>query len=203
MVRFMLHMPENEDIKRLLAAVSLNNDQSAYRELFIRLHNRLKQFAWSIVRSSEEAEEIVSDIFIRIWQNRQQLVTIDSPLLYFYTSIKNQALNQLRKNKRQQNLQTEAWLVQMNSIIFNPEQLLLTSEMLRQIQKAVNDLPPRCRLVFKLIKESGLSYRETSTLLDLSVKTIEAQMAIALRRIAKCMQLEVKRPVFLTSSVKK
>jgi RNA polymerase sigma-70 factor (family 1) len=181
----------------------LNNDQSAYRELFIRLHNRLKQFAWSIVRSGEEAEEIVSDIFIRIWQNRQQLVTIDSPLLYFYTAIKNQALNQLRKNKRQQNLQTEGWLVQMNSIIFNPEQLLLTSEMLRQIQKAVNDLPPRCRLVFKLIKESGLSYKEAATLLDLSVKTIEAQMAIALRRIAKCMQLEVKKPVFITSSTKK
>lgn len=196
-------MPENEDIKRLLAAVSLNDDQSAYRELFIRLHNRLKQFAWSIVRSGEEAEEIVSDIFIRIWQKRHQLADIESPLLYFYTAIKNQALNQLRKNKRQQNLHAEAWMVQGNSIIFNPEQLLLTGEMMRQIIKAVNELPPRCRLVFKLIKESGLSYRETSTLLDLSVKTIEAQMAIALRRIAKCMQLEVKKPVLITSSRKK
>ena len=80
----------------------------------------------------------------------------------------------------------------MNSIYFDPEQLMMTEDMVRQIKKAVNDLPPRCRLIFKLIKEDGLKYKETAELLQLSVKTIEAQMAIALRRIAKCMHLEIK-----------
>ena len=70
-------MAENEAIKRLLAAVSLRDDQSAYRELFILLHNRLKQFAFSIIRSGEEAEEIVSDVFINIWQRRHQSAQID------------------------------------------------------------------------------------------------------------------------------
>jgi RNA polymerase sigma factor (sigma-70 family) len=68
----------------------------------------------------------------------------------------------------------------------------MTEEMMRQIKQAVNDLPPRCRIIFKLVKEDGLKYREVAELLHLSVKTIEAQMAIALRRIGKCMHLEIR-----------
>ena len=188
-------MPENENIKRLLTAISVNSDQAAYRELFILLHARLKQFAYSILKSGEEAEELVSDVFIRIWQKREELENINSPLLYFYTSTKNLALNQLKKQKRQVNLSPEEWLVQVNSLYFDPEQLMLTEEMLRQVKKAVNDLPPRCRLIFKLVKEDDLRYKEVAELLQLSVKTIEAQMAIALRRIGKCMHFELKTAI--------
>jgi RNA polymerase sigma factor (sigma-70 family) len=90
--------------------------------------------------------------------------------------------------------------VQMNSIYFDPEQLMITEEMVRQIKKAVNELPPRCRLIFKLIKEDGLKYREAAGLLNLSVKTVEAQMAIALRSIARCLHFDIKntpQPHFL------
>ena len=185
-------MHENDYIKRLLSAIALNNDQASYKELFILLHSRLKQFAYSLLKSSEEAEELVSDVFIRIWEKREQLPIIESPLLYFYTTTKNLALNRLTKQKRLQNQSPEEWLVQLNSIYFDPEQLMMTEEMVRQIRQAVNNLPPRCRLIFKLVKEDGLKYREVAELLQLSIKTIEAQMAIALRRLGKCMQLEIK-----------
>lgn len=188
-------MPENELLKRLLADISINSDQAAYRELFILLHARLKQFAYSILKSGEEAEELVSDVFIGIWQKRDQLGKINSPLLYFYTSTKNLALNRLSKQKKQVNLSPEEWLVQVNSVYFDPVQLMLTEEMLRQVRKAVNELPLRCRLIFKLVKEDGLRYREVAELLQLSVKTVEAQMAIALRRIGKCMHFELKTAV--------
>ncbi len=135
-------MLENEQIKRLLTAIALNNDQAAYKELFLLLHSRLKQFAYSILKSGEEAEELVSDLFIRIWEKRDQLTTIESPLLYFYTTAKNLAFNRIAKLKRQQNLAPEEWLVQLNSIYFDPEQLMMTEEMMRQIRQAVNDLPP-------------------------------------------------------------
>ena len=185
-------MPENDHIRRLLSAIALNNDQVAYKELFVLLHSRLKQFAYSILKSGEEADELVSDLFIRIWQKRDKLTAIQSPLFYFYTTAKNLALTRLKKQKRQVSLSAKDWLVQMNSIYFDPEQLMVTEEMMRQIKKAINDLPPRCRLIFKLIKEDGLKYKETAELLHLSVKTVEAQMAIALRRIAKCMHFEIK-----------
>ena len=184
-------MLDNEVIKRLLSAIAFTNDQAAYKELFVLLHSRLKQFAYSILKSQEEAEELVSDLFIKVWQKRDQLTTIESPLLYFYTTAKNLAYNRLNKQKRQQNLHPEEWLVHLNSIYFDPEQLMMTEEMMRQIRQAVNSLPPRCRIIFKLVKEDGLKYKEVAELLQLSVKTIEAQMAIALRRLGKCMHLEI------------
>lgn len=196
-------MHENEEIKRLLTAVSLHTDQAAYKELFILLHNRLKQFAYSILKSNEEAEELVSDVFIRIWEKREQLTSIESPLLYFYTTVKNLAFNRLSKQKRQASPAPEDWLIQLNSIYFDPERLMVTEEMLRKIRLAINDLPPRCRIIFKLVKEDGLKYKETAELLQLSVKTVEAQMAIALRRLGKCMQMEINELAGKTPRLKK
>ncbi len=196
-------MPENEPIKRLLAAIAFANDQAAYKELFVLLHGRLKQFAYSILKSHEEAEELVSDLFIRVWEKRDQLTVIESPLLYFYTTAKNLAYNRINKQKRQQQPPPEEWLVHLNSVNFDPEQLMMTEEMMRQIRQAINNLPPRCRIIFKLVKEDGLRYREVAELLQLSVKTVEAQMAIALRRLGKCMQLEIKELNITTPATKK
>lgn len=196
-------MPENEPIKRLLAAIAFANDQAAYKELFMLLHGRLKQFAYSILKSHEEAEELVSDLFIRVWEKRDQLTTIESPLLYFYATAKNLAYNRISKQKRQQQPLPEDWLVHLNSIYFDPEKLMMTEEMMRQIRQAINNLPPRCRVIFKLVKEDGLRYKEVAELLQLSVKTVEAQMAIALRRLGKCMHLEIKELKITTSTAKK
>ena len=196
-------MLENEPIKRLLSAIAFTNDQAAYKELFLLLHGRLKQFAYSILKSQEEAEELVSDLFVKVWEKRDQLTTIDSPLLYFYATAKNLAFNRLNKQKRQQNIRPEEWLVQLNSIYFDPEQLMMTEEMMRQIRQADNNLPPRCRLIFKLYKEDRLKYKEVAELLQLSIKTIEAQMAIALRRIGKYMHMEVNQLSPDANNVKK
>ena len=115
-------MNENDEIKRLLSAIAFQNDQTAYKELFILLHRRLKQFSYAILKSNEEAEELVSDLFIKVWEKREKLITIESPLLYFYTTAKNLAVNRLQKLKRLQNLKPEEWLMQVNSIYLNPEE---------------------------------------------------------------------------------
>lgn len=196
-------MTENDEIKRILSTIAFQNDQAAYKELFILLHKRLKQFGYAILKSNEEAEELVSDIFIKIWEKKEKLVSIESPLLYFYTTAKNLAFNRLQKQKRLKSLNPEEWLMQVNSIPLNPEELMMTAEMLNKIKRAVNELPPRCKLIFKLVKEDGLKYREVAELLQLSVKTVEAQMAIALRRLGRCMHIELKTAANLGFSLKK
>ena len=198
-----MRLVENEDIRRLLSAIAFTNDQAAYKELFLLLHGRLKLFAYSILKSHEESEELVSDLFIKVWEKRDQLTTIESPLLYFYTTAKNLAFNRLNKQKRQQIPVPEEWLVQLNSIYFDPEKLMMTEEMMRQIRQAINNLPPRCRLIFKMVKEDGLKYREVAALLQLSIKTVEAQMAIAMRRLGKCMHLEINMLESFKSNVRK
>ncbi len=196
-------MPANDHIKRLLHLIERDNDQVAYRELFLLLHNPLKQFAYSILKSGEEAEELVSDVFMRIWTKKDQLSLIESPLLYFYSTARNLAINRLTRQKRQAALSSNEWLVQMNSIYFDPEQLMMTQEMVNQVKKSINELPVRCRLIFKLVKEDGLKHRETAELLNISVKTVEAQLAIALRRIAKCMPMDLQNAAIRKLNLKK
>ena len=124
-------------------------------------------------------------------KKREKLTAIDAPLVYLYTAVKNRSLNAIAKQKRQQALDTGDWLVPLSSVYFDPEKLLMTEEMIQQIRRAINELPNRCRLIFKLVKEDGLRYREVAELLQISVKTVEAQMAIAIRRLGKCMHMDV------------
>jgi RNA polymerase sigma-70 factor (ECF subfamily) len=77
----------------------------------------------------------------------------------------------------------DEWNTSLKSVFFNPEELLLSAEVVKEIMSAINELPPKCKIIFKLVKEEGLKYAEVAGLLELSVKTVEAQMAIALRRI--------------------
>ncbi|MBA4259237.1 MAG: RNA polymerase sigma-70 factor [Chitinophaga sp.] len=193
----------NEEIKDFLIAIAYNNDQSAYRNLFIQLHGKLKQFSFSIVRSEEEAEDIVSELFILIIQRKEQLCQLESPLYYFYTTVRNMSLNLLKKQKRRAGLSMDEWQVQLNSIYFRPDLLMITEDMVLKIKMAINSLPNRCRLIFKLIKEDGLKYREVAELLSISVKTVEAQMAIAMRRMAQSMPVDLQPKPVLEKKIKK
>jgi RNA polymerase sigma factor (sigma-70 family) len=73
--------------------------------------------------------------------------------------------------------------------------LLLTAEMRNRIQQAVNQLPPRCKIIFKLIKEDGLKYREVAEILNLSVKTVDNQLATALRKIGNAINIDLRKVI--------
>lgn len=176
-------MIAEETICYLLDEIALNNCEKAYKKLFIEMHEGLHDFAYSITKSYEDAEEVVSDFFIAIWQRRASLKTIENPRLYFFTGVKNTALNKLTQKRKQSTPPVNEWYTRLTSVFFNPEELMLSAEVVKGIMQAINDLPPKCKIIFKLVKEDGLKYAEVANLLDLSVKTIEAQMAIALRRI--------------------
>ncbi len=176
-------MIANELIHHLIDEIALHNSEKAYKTLFMQMHESLVDFATSILKSAEDAEEVVSDFFIIIWQRRAQLQSIENPRMYFYTGVKNAALNKLKSIKRSRQTSGIEWETSLKSVFFNPEELMLSAEIVKEVMKAVNELPPKCKIIFKLVKEEGLKYAEAANLLDISVKTVEAQMAIALRRI--------------------
>jgi len=189
-----------EQILDLQQRIALHSDQSAYKELYLLFYKPLLQFGYSLVRSHEIAEEIVSDVFINCWKRKETLGEVQNLKLYLFVSTKNTALNYLRSQKKPL-LQAEQYQVQLQSIYFDPERLMITAEMVNRVQEAIRKLPPRCQLIFKLIKEDGLKYREVAELLGLSVKTVENQMITATRRIGEAIRFDIMTTI--TSSGRK
>jgi RNA polymerase sigma-70 factor (family 1) len=189
--RLHLPMPGTADqILNLQQRIALHSDQSAYKELYLLFYKPLLQFGYSFVRSHETAEEIVSDVFVNLWKKRAQITDIQNLRLYLFVSTKNTALNYLRSQKKPL-LQAEQYQVQLQSIYFDPERLMITAEMVNRVQAAIRKLPPRCQLIFKLVKEDGLKYREVAELLNLSVKTVENQMITATRRVGEAIRFDM------------
>lgn len=171
----------------LLQKIQFENDQQAFKELYESLFFRLYQFAYAYVHVKENAEEIVNDVFLGLWQKRHTLDTISNIDIFLYVSVKNASLNYLRNNEKAIPVSLDDLTVHHLKITSNPETLLVTRELQACVQTAIEQLPPRCRLIFKMIKEDGLSYKETAAILDISTKTVDAQLCLALKKLAQIL----------------
>ena len=171
------------------------DDQQAYRELYTSLYSYLFGFAKTIVQSRESTEEVVSDVFIKLWERRKELEKIENLKVYLYVATRNIAFNYLDKQKRNSTNSIDDVEAEFTSIDFDPEQLLITADMLALIQKAIYQLPPKCKIIFKLAKEDGLKYREVAEVLNISVKTVENQLAIALYKIGTAVSFDIHRTI--------
>jgi RNA polymerase sigma-70 factor (ECF subfamily) len=175
-------------------------DEKEFRQVYTLFYKRLYHFAFAMVRTRESAEEIVEDVFVRIWQQREGVPAIRNLRVYLYTATKNSALNYLSQKARQNITEPFDHLdVDLDASAGTPEQMLINAEIYRKIQSAVEALPPRCKMIFKLVREDGLKYREIAEILNISVNTIDAQMAIAIKKIttaiASDFDFPIKRPI--------
>jgi RNA polymerase sigma-70 factor (ECF subfamily) len=174
-------------MQSLLQRIQYYDDQQAFKQLYQLLFFKLYQFAYAYLRSKECAEEVVNDVFLGLWQKRSTLDTISNIHVYLYVAVKNASLNELRKRKVSTPVSLDDLAVHHLLISSNPESQLITGELKRRIRLAVEQLPPRCRLIFKLIKEDGLTYRETAAILNISIKTVDAQLYLALKKLAQTL----------------
>lgn len=191
------------DIRYLQTQIARNDDQLAYKSLFKNLQPWLYQFAYSFIKSHELAEEIVSDVFIRVWEKRKQLEQIDNLKLYLYVSTKNFSLNYLQKLLKNKTFELDQLSVELKSLYADPEQVLITREMANRVRLAVNQLPPRCKMIFKLVKEDGLKYKEVAELLDISIKTVEAQVTLAVKKLGSTIRFDLHRTTPTSPGAKK
>ena len=179
-----------ENIRLLQLAIACFDDMQAYKQLFLLFYPSLLSFAVSIIKSKELSEEIVSDVFIKIWEKRHQLDKVENLSYYLFTAVKNKCLNGLKDPKNRENLEINDVDIKFKSLYYDPEQRLISEEMINRIQKAIQELPPRCRLIFKLVKEEGLRYKEVAELLQLSLKTVENQMSLAFKKIGTAIDFK-------------
>jgi RNA polymerase sigma-70 factor (ECF subfamily) len=168
-------------------------EEKAFEELYRLFNKKLQHFAKALVRSKEIAEEVVEDVFVKLWCNRSSISTIENLNVYLYIAVKNKALNTL--SHKAVNLVTAPFdflEISLNQSSSDPYDLMITSEMMHLMHKAIEELPPRCKMIFKLIREDGLKYKEVAEILNISVNTIDVQMAIAVKKI--CAALQVQKP---------
>lgn len=182
-----------ETLQLFQRQITENNDRQAYKTWHAGCFSPLFSFARSIVKSNETAEEIVSDLFIRLWEQRQRLGEIENLRVYLYVSIRNACLNYLSRKNREIITYFDNYEVDTPSIDSGPEELAITAEMKEKIEQAIDRLPPRCKMIFRLVREEGLRYREVSEIMGISINTIDAQMAIAVKRIAQAISLDFTR----------
>lgn len=172
----------NENLYAIQYRLS-QNDTRALKELYDHFGNKLLQLANAIVHSREMAEEIVEDVFIKIWEKRGDFMYVENLKWYLYVTAKNISCNYLRKYGNKKILSLEEVSLPQFQIDVTPEDLMMTGEIIARINRAINDLPPKCRLIFKLVKEDKLKYKEVAALLNISAKTVENQIGIALKKL--------------------
>ncbi|MGC4037144.1 MAG: RNA polymerase sigma-70 factor [Chitinophagaceae bacterium] len=172
---------DGNDIKVKIVA----DDYTAFKELYLLMYASLKRFAAIYAHDEHLAEDVLADVFLKLWDRRKQLTEVENLRVYLYTAVKNTAINYRMKQSR---ITEEADDYSFyNDTNPDPENALISSEAQKAIQKAINDLPPRCKLIFRLAKEEGLRYKEIASILGISIKTIDNQLAIAIQKIGEAI----------------
>jgi len=170
-------------LQNLLNRISENGDEVAFKDLFDLFSDGLYRFAFSILKNKQLAEETVSDVFFSIWMRRRSISKIENFKPYIFTSARNAALNYIAKEKRNNMVWIEDVKVPLLMEDISPESELITSELRDAIAQAIDNLPERCKLIYSLAKIEQLKYKEIASILGISVKTIDHQLTIAIKKI--------------------
>lgn len=154
-------------------------------ELFLHLfhtcYEKLHRYAYTLVKDSEEANDIVQTVFARLWEKRETVVFEEDIKGYLYRSVHNLSMNIIRKEGARDRYMSYRGGDRDNFIRGGTEQQTLARELEKHIALATVALPEQCRVIFLKSREEGKKYAEIAAELDISVKTVEAQMSKALR----------------------
>jgi RNA polymerase sigma-70 factor (ECF subfamily) len=190
------HAESDELVRRIR-----EGDQEAFESLFTRYHHPLIQFSLSMVRSREFARDIVQDVFLKIWKNREHLFVHTDVRVYLFQSVRNQSLNLIERNRSRQKLEEpfdlpEPFFQSDHSHHGAPGELsdeeCNRNRLVRRVWEEVALMPERRRLVFELHKRHGLSYQEISEVCSISLKTVENHIGQALVHLRERLRDELR-----------
>lgn len=173
---------DKRDKKEILLIRNLKNgNEKTYSFLLDSYYEQLCVYANSLVNDGISSEDIVQNVFLKVWKNRVKLKEEYSIKNYLYKSVYNEFIDEYRKKKAILALEKK-YIDALDSVILeNPE---TDFEKLKDLVKlAIKELPPKCKQIFELSKKEGLTNPEIASYLNLSIKTIEAQITKAFKLI--------------------
>ena len=161
----------------------VDGDENAFKYFFDTYYDDLCNFVNGYLRDETLSEDIVQSIFIYLWENRQSLPSNRSIKSYLYTATKNKSLNHLRNVKNKKRIDGELFAQPDIFSDENADSFLEFEELKTILSNAMEVLPGQCKTVYQLSRDEGLSHKEIAEKLGLTVKTVENQITIAIRKI--------------------
>lgn len=157
-------------------------DKEDFEILFKSQFKVLCFFAMKYLKDYENSREVVQDVFLKLWENRDDIDTAKSLKSYLGTSVRNKCINYLRDHKK---FNHDLLLLEdlSSDMLAEPADKLVEADIRDRIAEAISELPEKCREIFLLSRNEHLKYQEIADQLDISVKTVEAQMSKALQHM--------------------
>lgn len=184
----MVGITDEEQFQKMKAG-----NEYAFEYLFHNYYSRLCIYAYSFLRDQYQSEEIVQDILIKFWENRQVIDIRTSVKAYLYRTVHNSCQNYIVSNKirmryadKVQDTHKQELLREPQNIAY-PEANLITQEVEKEISNAINSLPPQCKQIFEMCRFDELSYQEVAEKLDISINTVKTQMQRALTKLRESL----------------
>ncbi len=167
------------------------NQEIRFRNFLDAYFVRLKHFAQSFIADEGLCEEVVMDVFLKLWEKRSSLEEIDNLTTYLFMAVRNTCYNYLRKEKKRRFDSLDQVQVTLVPYERTPEDDFISQEMLDKLNQVVETLPPKCKMIFKLLREEGISRKDTAKVLNISANTVDNQVAIAVRKIGEALNLDL------------
>lgn len=170
-------------IKNLLSSVSTDS-RGAFERFYNLYYDQVFRFAYYCLGDKEACREVVTDVFFSVWQSREKLQDVSNINTYLYIAVRNAAFHYQEKNHRFSNLSLEdVPLLAESGSGESPEDQLETKEMREILNRAIDELPEKCRLIFLMQREEGLKTKEVAEILSIQESTVRVQMKIAVEKL--------------------
>lgn len=164
-------------------------DGAAFKEIFSRYHQKLLFYTISIVKSKSVGKDIVQETFLKLWEKRTKLQPDQSLSSYIHIIARNMAFNHLKRAGYDDGLKEKIWesiLETQQRVLFEEE--LHARENSQWVRKAIDQMPPRRKLIFQLSREKGMTHREIARKLGISKNTVKNQMVSAQKEIREFLR---------------
>jgi len=170
-------------MKRILPTT--NKDY--FKELYDTYFEKLFYFSKKFVKSDDAAQEVLSEVFFSCWKNIEQFREKENIKSYLYTCVKNESTRFLRSkfNDVAVPVDDEEWNTIYSFAVdtYNPENFVLQNELEKVINDTIEELPYHCKMIYKMVKEDGVTHSEVASILDISLNTVKNQIKKALKKI--------------------
>ncbi len=176
------------------------DDNSAYEMVFREYYRPMTAYAFRFLGNLPDSESIVQDVFLRLWQKRKEIMITSSLQNYLFRSVKNNCINYIEHEKIKTGYQS--LVIRNEAERSEYSEFFLEFGLMTKIETAIASLPDKRQEIFRLAREEGLKYREIADRLNISIKTVETQMTLALKQLRESLKEYKNLVMFFLFTVK-